>query len=151
MEGISALGVANLAGGGMGAFIKIAAGLFMLWLKNKREARAERAVLSGKNQDFIKAIRPDPGSEFVSYTRRVLAWSVCWTFCAICLLWAVFPGYPVHAIGGEQSTAVNLLLWSNKVTRDLGNWWTTGAIVWQLTPFVSMVLMTYFTPNVSKI
>jgi hypothetical protein len=140
---------ASLGGGLIGAFIKIAAGFLMLWLKNKRDERDERMALADK-QIELKKLGPDPNASFVSWTRRLLAWGVCFTFCSICILWALFPGYPIIAQGGTSGSNINLLLFTFKLSRDLGIEYTTGAIVWQLIPFMSMVLMTYFTPDISK-
>lgn len=151
METIGATAAANLIGGSMGAGIKLVAGIIMWWIKSKREDRAERLLHSGKKVDWLQQLRPDPKDDYVRHTRRILAWGVCFTFCFICILWSIFPGYPVFGPGGDSTTTTNLFLWSHKVTTNMGNWWTTGAIVWQLTPFVSMILMTYFTPDISKI
>jgi len=142
--------IGSLGGGLLGAVIKIIAGLLMVWRQNKQEERHERMQLADKFHKFRAEVGPDSNSEFVSTTRRVLAFSICWTFCAICLLWAIWPGYPIVTTGGDRGTAINLLLFNFSLNRDLGITLTTGAIVWQLIPFMSMILMTYFTPNIAK-
>lgn len=141
--------IGSLGGGLVGAIIKLVAGLIMMWMRNKSEDRVHQLSLAGKQLEAAQMARDTP-SEFFSVTRRVLAWSFAFTFCGICLLWALFPGYPILTEGGASGTKINLLLFSYTVDRDLGASRTTGAIVWQLIPFLSMILMTYFTPDVSK-
>jgi len=141
--------ISTLGGGLIGAIIKIFAGFIMLWLRNKQDERNERLQLADK-QIELKKLGPDPNSHWVSYTRRVLAWGVCFTFCAVVLLWATFPGYPIIRSGGQSGTTISLLLFHWDLTRDLGVTETTGSIVWQMIPFMSMILMTYFTPDISK-
>ena len=142
--------IGSLGGGIAGAVIKLLAGLLMLWFQNRQADRDERTTLAGKQIAAARMARAAP-NEYFSFTRRVLAWTVTFTFCGICLLWAIWPGYPIVTSGGDRGTSLNLLLFTFSVNRDLGVTLTTGAIVWQLIPFLSMILMTYFTPDVSKI
>lgn len=141
--------VGSLGGGIAGAIIKILAGLISIWMQNRQEERNERITLAGRQIEAAKMARAAP-SEFYSVTRRVLAFTVTFTFCSICILWALWPGYPIVAQGGDRGTSINLLLFNFQLNRDLGITLTTGAIVWQLIPFLSMILMTYFTPDISK-
>lgn len=141
--------VGSLGGGIAGAIIKIIAGFISIWMQNRQEERNERITLAGRQIEAAEMARIAP-NEFYSITRRVLAFTVTFTFCAICLLWAIWPGYPIVTQGGDRGSAINLLLFNFRIDRDLGITLTTGAIVWQLIPFLSMILMTYFTPDISK-
>lgn len=134
----------------MGAGIKLLAGMFSLWLKNRRDERDERINLADKQIKAAREARSVDDSYF-RHTRRVLAWGVCFTFCVICIVWAFFPGYPILKDIGERGTEINFLLFHWTFSGDLGGTRTTGSIVWELIPFMSMILMTYFTPDISKI
>jgi hypothetical protein len=149
MIDLGAIGDAAIGGGVIGAAIKLVANLLNIWQQSEQEKRNERIALAGKQAELLAA-RPDPNNSFVSYTRRVLAWGVCFTFCAVVLLWACFPGYPILAKGGTGGGEVNLFLFHWTTSRDLGIDYTTGAFVWQIVPFMSMILMTYFTPDLRK-
>lgn len=141
--------IANLGGGLLGAGVKILSGLFMLWMQNRREERDERVQLAGK-QIELKKLGPDPGNEFVSFTRRVLAFSMCWTFCAVVLLWAVYPQIEITIPFGGSGFDFNFLFFNFSRKTSVEQVVTTGAIVWSMTPFISMILATYFTPNLTE-
>jgi hypothetical protein len=143
--------ISTVATGLLGAGIKLTAGLLTMWLENKRDERAERLSLVGQQIDLLK-MRPDPASPYASTTRRVLAFVMCFTFCAVVLLWAIYP----HTLilipdQGSRGWALNLLLFNFSRDTNLAGTVSTGAIVWAMLPFISMILMTYFTPDVSKI
>jgi hypothetical protein len=142
--------ISTLGGGLFGAVIKILAGLFKLWHSNKIEERKERIALVGK-QIELKTLGPDPNDNFVSVTRRALAWGMCFTFCAIVLLWAAFPQTVITIPAGGAGWSLNLLLFNFSRDTSLAYTVSTGAIVYSMLPFIGMILMTYFTPDVSKI
>jgi len=142
--------ISTLGGGLLGAVIKILAGFFKLWHSNKIEERKERIALVGK-QIELKTLGPDPNDNFVSVTRRALAWGMCFTFCAIVLLWAAFPQTVITIPAGGSGWSLNLLLFNFSRDTSLAYTVSTGAIVYSMLPFIGMILMTYFTPDVSKI
>lgn len=146
---MGALTELSLGGGILGAVIKLVAGIFMLWLKNKKNERETYINLTGKQIELAREAREE-GGQYFRHTRRVLAWGLCFAFASICILWAVFPGYPILKSGGAQGTEVQLLLFHWQFSRDLGMNVTTGSIVWELIPFMSMILTIYFTPDISK-
>lgn len=141
--------MATLGGGLLGAGVKLAAGLLQMWLRNKQEDRNERIALASKQVE-LKKLGPDPRNAFVSWTRRALALSVCWTFCAVALLWAVFPSEQIVIPFSSSGFDFNFLFFSFSRKASVEQTVSTGAIVWSMIPFISMVMATYFTPNLSK-
>lgn len=142
-------GSAAIATGGLGAAIKILAGFLKIMYQSKQDQRAHDLALAGKQKEF-KKLGPDPNSSFVSWTRRVLAWGFGLTFCTICILWACFPNVEIVKAGGTRTVGFNLLIINFQHTRDLVSTYTSGSIVWELIPFLTMIMMTYMTPDISK-
>lgn len=154
-EIITTLG--TLFGGALGAGFKIIASLIAARHRNEMETaeRKTQTRLAELNalKDYKKETGPDPNSPFTAWTRRLLALSVCWTFCAVVILWACFPSTGVNipnpAPGGWEFSLLGLVTWSGKT--DLATYnVSTGSIVWAMLPFMSMVLTTYFTPDLTK-
>ncbi len=142
--------ISTLGGGILGAVIKIGAGVLKMWHANKVEEREERIALIGK-QIEAKQAGPDPNNGFVSVTRRALAWGMCGTFCAVVILWAVFPQTVITIPGGGSGWGLNLLLFNFSRDTSVGYSISTGSIVYSMLPFLGMIMMTYFTPDVSKL
>jgi hypothetical protein len=142
--------ISTLGGGAIGAAIKIGAGAFKLWHANRLEERKERIALVGK-QIELKTLGPDPSDNFVSVTRRALAWGMCFTFCAVVLLWAAFPQTVISIPAGSSGWGFNLFIFNFSRDSSMAYSVSTGAIVYSMLPFIGMILMTYFTPDVSKI
>lgn len=141
--------VAGTIGGGiLGAGIKLLAGLLSMWMQSRKDDRNERLALADK-QIELKKLGPDPNSEFVSFTRRILAFSMCFTFCAVVLLWAAFPNVTLTTPGGATGFHLNLLIFNFQRETSVVHTISTGSIVWSMLPFISMILMTYFTPNLT--
>ena len=142
--------ISTLGGGLLGAVIKIGAGIFKLWHQNRLEERKERIALVGK-QIELKTLGPDPSDNFVSVTRRALAWGMCFTFCAVVIIWAIFPQTIITIPAGGSGWNLNLLIFSIQREASLAYSISTGSIVYSMLPFIGMILMTYFTPDVSRI
>jgi hypothetical protein len=146
--------IGTLGGGTLGAAIKIAMSLISASHRRKLDAEHEAtqrrlAELGMQRQAADHAIKSDGG--FAAWTRRVLALSVCWTFCAVALLWAAFPTasivIPSAGAGRKTSILFGLIEWTG--TADLATV-SSGSIVWAMIPFMSMILATYFTPDLTK-
>lgn len=141
---------AALGGGTLGALIKLCAGFIALKARDRVEERRERVSLAGRTYEAAKDLRENPGSDFVSWTRRVLAWMFGLTFCSVVLLWAYYPDviiYTAHSGGAHRSILWGLLEWQ---TSNYAKPVSSGSIVWEMIPFISMILGLYFTPNVAK-
>lgn len=141
---------ASLGGGTLGASIKLIAGFIALRARNKLEERRERVSLAGKQYEAAKDLRENPGSDFVSWTRRILAWMFGATFCTVVILWSWWPDvtvYTAHAGGATRTVLWGLLEWQSLPNAKPVS---TGSIVWEMIPFISMILGLYFTPNIAK-
>jgi hypothetical protein len=151
---IAATVIGSLGGGALGAGVKILMSIISAAHRRKLDAEHEAterrlAELGLQRQAAEAAIRSD--GNFAAWTRRLLALSMCWTFCAIAIVWAIWPTaqitVPHGGAGRRTSILFGLIEWSGAA--DLATV-SSGSIVWAMIPFMSMILATYFTPDLTK-
>ena len=147
----------TLGGGMMGAVIKILMSLVQLRANNaQRSAEIQRdirlAELNAQVQARETILTSDDKGGFSAWTRRLLALSVCWTLCAIAIMWAIDPAETVQVprqVQGWAFSFLGLVDFQGKETATASAS-STGSIVWAMLPFMSMILTTYFTPSLSS-
>lgn len=147
------LALTSLAGAGAGAGIKILVGLLKANQIAKDAQHQKDLVMADKKVEAYIKLReqgPNPDSRFVSWTRRVLAWMLAFTFCVVVILFSVFPTVPVAIPDGIREFTVGLFLWDWQGTRDTLAVVSTGSLVWEMIPFMTMILSMYFVPDISK-
>jgi hypothetical protein len=147
----------TLGGGAMGAAVKILMSLVQARVDAKREQAAGQvqvrlAELGRQNEAREQILQSDAGGGFSAWTRRMLALSICWTFCAIAIVWAIFPTTIVSIPNTSEGWSMSLLgLIDFQGRGDMGGLSvSTGSIVWAMLPFMSMILATYFTPTLNR-
>ena len=141
----------------MGAAVKILMSLVQARVDAKREQAAGQvqvrlAELGRQNEAREQILKSDAGGGFSAWTRRMLALSICWTFCAIAVIWALFPTTIIHIpniADGWSMSILGLLDFQGKPGVG-GLSVSTGSIVWAMLPFMSMILATYFTPTLNR-
>ena len=139
-------GIASLLGAGaLGAILKILAALLQGWLDaSQRKHEIRLAELHAHKEAFYG--QTDAGAAFTRGTRRMLALSIVWTFCAILAAFAYYPDVPILILAGEQTSFS--LLWGiinipqSPKTIEI----TTGGVVWAAMHWVSLILTAYFMP-----
>jgi len=146
----------TLGGGAMGAAIKVLMALVQARADAKKAQAAAQAEIRlaelGKQNEAREQILQNDTSGFSSWTRRMLALSICWTFCAIAIVWAIFPTNIIHIpniADGWSMSLLGLIDFQGKGSMD-GLSVSTGSIVWAMLPFMSMILATYFTPTLKR-
>lgn len=147
----------TLGGGAMGAAIKVLMSLVQARADAKKaqaQAQAEirLAELGKQNEAREHILANDSVGGFSAWTRRLLALSICWTFCFIAVLWAFFPSTIIsipNTSEGWSMSFLGLLDFQGKAGVG-GLSISTGAIVWAMLPFMSMILATYFTPTLKR-
>lgn len=147
----------TLGGGAMGAAIKVLMSLVQARVDAKKaqsqaQADIRLAELGKQNEARQQILDNDNSGGFSSVTRRMLALSICWTFCAIAIVWALFPTTIVHipnTADGWSMSILGLFDFSGKPGVG-GLSVSTGSIVWAMLPFMSMILATYFTPTLKR-
>jgi hypothetical protein len=146
----------TLGGGAMG----VAASILMSLVQARSDAKKAQAAaqaeirlaeLGKQNEAREQILQSDTGG-FSSVTRRMLALSICWTFCAIAVIWAIFPTTIVHIPNTADGWSMSLLgLIDFQGKPGVGGLSvSTGSIVWAMLPFMSMILATYFTPTLQR-
>ena len=147
----------TLGGGAMGAAIKVLMSLVQARTDAKKaqaQAQAEirLAELGKQNEARQQILDNDNSGGFSAWTRRMLALSICWTFCAIAVLWAIFPTTIIHIPNVFEGWSMSILgLIDFQGRGDMGGLSvSTGSIVWAMLPFMSMILATYFTPTLQR-
>lgn len=147
----------TLGGGAMGASVKILMSLVQARADIKKaeaQARAEirLAELGKQNEARQQILDSDNTGGFSAWTRRLLALSICWTFCAIAILWGLFPNTIVSIPNTSEGWSMSLLgLVDFQGQPSMGGLSvSTGSIVWAMIPFMSMILATYFTPTIKR-
>lgn len=147
----------TLGGGAMGAAVKVLMALVQARVDAKREQQRGQvevrlAELGKQNEAREQILANDSAGGFSAWTRRMLALSICWTFCAIAVLWALFPTTIVSIPNSSDGWSMSLLgLVDFQGRGDMGGLSvSTGAIVWAMLPFMSMILATYFTPTLAR-
>ena len=146
----------TLGGGAMGAAVKVLMSLVQARADAKKaqaaaQAEIRLAELGKQNEAREQILQSDTGG-FSSVTRRMLALSICWTFCAIAVIWAIFPTTIVHIPNTAEGWSMSLLgLIDFQGKPGVGGLSvSTGSIVWAMLPFMSMILATYFTPTLKR-
>lgn len=147
----------TLGGGAMGAAVKVLMSLVQARADAKKaqaaaQAEIRLAELGKQNEAREQILESDNSGGFSAWTRRMLALSICWTFCAIAIVWALFPTTIVHipnAADGWTLSLLGLIDFSGAGSMD-GLSVSTGSIVWAILPFMSMILATYFTPSLKR-
>lgn len=146
----------TLGGGAMGAAVKVLMSLVQARADTKKaqaaaQAEIRLAELGKQNEAREQILQSDTGG-FSSVTRRMLALSICWTFCAIAVIWAIFPTTIVHIPNTAEGWSMSLLgLIDFQGKPGVGGLSvSTGSIVWAMLPFMSMILATYFTPTLKR-
>lgn len=116
------------------------------------QAEIRLAELGKQNEAREQILKDDAGGGFSAWTRRMLALSICWTFCAIAVIWALFPTTIVSIPNTSDGWSMSILgLIDFQGRGDMGGLSvSTGSIVWAMLPFMSMILATYFTPTLKR-
>ena len=139
-------GIASLlSAGALGAFLKIAAALFQGWMDASQ--RKHERLLARHQARAEMFYGPDAaGATFTRWTRRVLAFSIVWSFCAILLAFAWWPEARVLIINTDE-TSFRLLWGFIEIPRTAKPVEiTTGGVVWAAMHWVTMILTAYFMP-----
>lgn len=147
------LAITSLAGAGAGSAIKILVGILKAHFTIKEAQFQKEMVLADKATEAYLKLReqgPNPDSRFVSWTRRILAWLLAGTFCTVVILFALFPTVPIAVPDGIREFTMGLLVWDWSGTRDTLSVVSTGSLVWEMIPFLTMILSMYFVPDISK-
>ena len=146
----------TLGGGAMGAAVKVLMSLVQARADAKKaqaaaQAEIRLAELGKQNEAREQILQSDTGG-FSSVTRRMLALSICWTFCAIAIVWAIFPTTIIHIPNTSDGWSMSLLgLIDFQGKPGVGGLSvSTGSIVWAMLPLMSMILATYFTPTLKR-
>lgn len=144
MTEIITTAIGSMGGGLTGAIIKIVVGYLAAKAEDKKH---EREALRGVYDKARHNVNLNP---YVSRTRRLLALSICWTFCGVVILWAIFPGklISIPTDKGEISLLYGLVEFT---TEQSLLHVSTGSIAWGMIPFMSMVLGLYFTPDIRRV
>jgi len=146
----------TLGGGAMGAAVKVLMSLVQARADAKKAQAAAQAEIRlaelGKQNEARQTILEHDTGGFSSWTRRMLALSICWTFCAIAVIWALFPTTIVHIPNTAEGWSMSILgLFDFQGKPGVGGLSvSTGSIVWAMLPFMSMILATYFTPTLKR-
>jgi hypothetical protein len=140
----------------MGAAVKVLMSLVQARADAKKAQAAAQAEIRlaelGKQNEARQTILEHDTGGFSSWTRRMLALSICWTFCAIAVIWALFPTTVINipnTSDGWSMSILGLIDFNGKANMG-GLSISTGSIVWAMLPFMSMILATYFTPNLKR-
>lgn len=143
------LGYLGSAAGG--AILK---GIFGLWSEAQRNKHERKLLRANLLEQSIKHFHS--ADNFTKFTRRLLALSICWTYCAILLLWSLYPdvvlltfiepntdaqGYGVKVFGLQILGAT---IPPNLADRVLAV--TTGHLVVANSYFLTFILSAYFMP-----
>ena len=135
-----------------GSAIKIVAGLLQNWSDAKqRREELEHERWMDKQGMAIQAHKALEGSSYTKTTRRILALSVCWTFCIIAAFCTVFPDIYILVLPATQPEPTTHsflfgLYQYQTATRMEPVYITTGTMAYAAIHFCGMVLGYYFTP-----
>lgn len=140
-------GIASLlSAGALGALLKIFAAVCQQWMDGKRLKHEVRMAELNAHARVFYGESDSAGTAFTRWTRRMLALSITWTFCAVLLCWAWWPGVEILTLPGDQPGF--RLLWGlvdiPRTAKPLAV--TTGGFVWLAAHWVTMILTAYFMP-----
>lgn len=148
--------ILSLVGSGaLGAVLKVGAAVVQHRMEMSRlEHQQEHEKFLAHSQAQLEKSKLFYGSDaehfqFTQWTRRVLALSLVWTFCAVLLLCAIWPGaeFAILNPAGVKSFSLFWGLVDIPLRSDMVVTITSGSIAYAALHLVTMVLGAYFMPT----
>lgn len=147
-----------IGSGVIGSILKGVWGGLQFWMDTRRQQaefkfKQDLAFHKARREAYVLQI--ETGGDHVKTTRRILALSVCWTWCAIALYCTVFPDIPLLTLQGASADVTTHRILFGLYSREIQGpvapiTLTTGAMAYASVHLAALCLGFYFTPIGSR-